>query len=456
MSQTDLVLLHAPHVYDFRQVPQLYGPVSDLVPSTPVFEMYPVGFASIAQRLERAGYRVRIVNLALRMLRDRRFDAEAFIKKLEAPVFGLDLHWLVHAHGAIEVARLVKKHHPASMVVFGGFSASYFYRQLIAYPEVDCVMRGDSTEEPMLKLMQALPGHRLGDVPNLTWKDRAGRIHENTTSHVPDSISGIAADNYSGLVRSVFRHRDLLSLVPFKGWLSYPVLPVFTSRGCNRGCVFCGGSLAAMRLVVGRKEAAFRSPQDIFSDIKGISRLSRGPIFILGDIREAGEEKAIELLSLLHQKPVSNRLMFELFIPAPPRFIEELTQAAPGFTLDISPHSHDPEVRRALRLSYPNEELEAMLGSALKLGCSRMSVFFMVGLPRQTRESVLATVDYCERLLRRFDGDRRLQFFIGPLAPFLDPGSPAFEHPARHGYRLLCRTLEEHRQASLRPAGATP
>jgi len=108
----DLVLLHAPSVYDFRKKTILYGPVSDLIPPSPVFEMYPIGLTSIAEYLEKAGYRVRIVNLAVRMMRDKKFDAEAMIKKLKAPIFGIDLHWMVHSHGSIEVARLVKKYHP--------------------------------------------------------------------------------------------------------------------------------------------------------------------------------------------------------------------------------------------------------------------------------------------------------------------------------------------------------
>ncbi|GAH25842.1 unnamed protein product, partial [marine sediment metagenome] len=100
----DLVLLHPPSVYDFRQKTILYGPVSDLIPSSYMFEMYPIGFTSIAEYLEGAGYRVRIVNLAVRMLNDKKFDAEALVKRLRAPVFGIDLHWLVSAHGAIEIA----------------------------------------------------------------------------------------------------------------------------------------------------------------------------------------------------------------------------------------------------------------------------------------------------------------------------------------------------------------
>ncbi len=82
MRTPDLTFLHAPSVYDFRQESILYGPVSDMVPSTPVFEMYPVGFTTMAEYLERHGLRARIVNLAIRMLDDQRFDAEKYIKKI--------------------------------------------------------------------------------------------------------------------------------------------------------------------------------------------------------------------------------------------------------------------------------------------------------------------------------------------------------------------------------------
>ena len=155
-AKADLVLLHAPSVYDFRKLPILFGPISDLVPSTPIFEMYPIGFSSIAEHLERNGIRVRIVNLALRMLKDKNFDAEKLIAKLKPRAFGIDLHWLPHAHGSLEVAALCKKHHPEIPVIFGGYSSSYFHEELIRYPQVDFVLRGDSTEEPLRQLLLSL------------------------------------------------------------------------------------------------------------------------------------------------------------------------------------------------------------------------------------------------------------------------------------------------------------
>jgi B12-binding domain/radical SAM domain protein len=452
MPSTDLILLHAPHIYDFRRIPQLFGPVSDLVPSTPVFEMYPVGFTSLAEYLGKAGYHVRLVNLAWRMMKDSKFDAEAFIAKLIAPLFGIDLHWMVHAHGSVEIARLVKKVHPEAKVIFGGFSASYFWKELLAYPSIDYVMRGDSTEEPMARFLKALPSRRLTTIPNLAWKDAGGQIHENPINYVPDDISTVMKDHYGTIIRSVLRYRDLISIVPFKRWLKYPVAPVFTCRGCSRQCVFCGGSQAALKRVAGRDKAVFRSARDIYKDIRNISSFSRGPVFIVGDLREAGEETTYNVLKLLQQEPVKNTIMFELFDPAPPRLIEEMALAAPGFSLDISPHSHDPAVRRASGMDYSNEDLEATIQAALKNGASRLELFYLIGLPHQTRESVLATIDYCEYLLRKCDGDRRLFLFIGPLAPFLDPGSLAFEKPTRYGYKVLFRSLEEHRQALTQPS----
>ncbi len=449
----DLVLLHPPSVYDFRQKTILYGPVSDLIPSSFMFEMYPIGFTSIAEYLEGSGYRVRIVNLAVRMLSDNKFDAEALIRRLEAPVFGIDLHWLVSAHGAIEVAKIVKKCHPRAKVVMGGFSSSYFYRELMEYPEIDYVVRGDTTEEPLKQLMDCITSKRPPEgVPNLVWRDKKGKMRENPFSHVPADLSNVMVGYYDNAMRSVIRYRDLASYTPFKGWRSYPITAVLTCRGCTENCVICGGSAAAFKKFYNRKKAVFRSPQSVASDLKQIERFSRGPIFILGDLRQAGGNYAYEVLQLLKEKRVKNQLIFELFSPAPASFLHQMSLAAPNFCLEISPESHDPEVRRASGRNYSNHDLELTLEHALSVGCGRLDVFFMIGLPKQTPKSVMETVDYCDYLFQRFKGDKRLSLFIAPISPFLDPGSLGFEHPRRHGYRILFRTLEEHRQALVAPS----
>jgi hypothetical protein len=76
----------------------------------------------------------------------------------------------------------------------------------------------------------------------------------------------------------------------------------------------------------------------------------------------------------------------------------------------------------------------------------------MIGLSKQTPKSVSDTIDYCDHLYQRFNGDKRLSLFISPLAPFLDPGSLGFEHPERFGYHIMFHKFEEYRQALISPS----
>ena len=454
MPKPDLILLHAPSVYDFRRQPILFGPVSDVVPSTQVFEMYPLGFMTILAHLQKHGYSVRIINVALRMLQSRRFDAEKLIRRLAPAVFGIDLHWMVHAQGSLELAAIVKKHHPQTPVLFGGLSASYFHEELIRCDQVDFVIRGDSTEEPVRMLLSALEtGSGLEHVPNLTWVDR-GRVRVNDLSHVPGDLENVSFD-YRSIMKSCRRHLDILGHLPFKSWLKYPIVAALSCRGCIHDCSICGGSASAYRRICGRRAPSYRPPADLARDIGLVSRFIRAPVMLLGDILQAGPDYARSFFEAVGKEGVRNEVAFEFFRPPPRDILQMAASALPNFNLQVSPESHDESLRRTFGRHYDNASLEQSIEDALDAGCKRVDVFFMIGIPRQTVASVRATVEYCGELLARATRGGhagRVHPFISPLAPFLDPGSKAFEDPEAHGYRLFHRTLEEHRQALLAPS----
>jgi len=453
MAKMDLVLLHAPSVYDFREHSIMFGPVSDMVPSTPVFEMYPLGFTTMAEYLERHGFKVRIVNLAVLMLNRPDFDVERFIREIEPGAFGIDLHWLPHAHGSIEIAKLCKKYHPSTPVIFGGLSSSFFHEELVSYPCVDFVMRGDSTEEPMTRLMFALKGKgRVDDIPNLTYKTADGSVVVNDLSWVPEDMNAVSLD-YSYNMRAVIRHRDMMGFVPFKDWLQYPVCASLTCRGCTRNCVTCGGSAYAFREHYGRRKVAFRDPELLVRDIKNIQRYIPGPIFVLNDFLQGGRDYVAEFIRGIGKLGLKNPIAFEFFKPPQADFYEFLNEHLNDYSVEISVESHDDEVRRAFgKHHYTMAEVEDSIQNALRNGCSRFDLYFMTGLPTQTAESILATPEYARSLYEKVGNDKRLLLFSSPMAPFLDPGSMAYDHPEGFGYKLLATTLEEHRQLLLEPS----
>lgn len=55
MISADLVLIHPPSIFHFRELPLFQGPISDVIPSTSFFEGYPIGFLTMSEYLTRHG-----------------------------------------------------------------------------------------------------------------------------------------------------------------------------------------------------------------------------------------------------------------------------------------------------------------------------------------------------------------------------------------------------------------
>ena len=449
-AKPDFMLLHPPSVYDFREELIIPSPIADLIPSSPLFEMYPIGFSFLGEYLERNGINTRVVNLAARMMEKPGFDVGKFLRRKRPIAFGIGLHWLPSCQGALEIARLCKEAHPRIPVIMGGYSASLYHRELLEHPQVDYVLRGDSAEEPLRLLLGALAGDgRLEAIPNLAYRDSStGNVVCNAHEYVPDDL-GYLGNNYLYMLRSAVKYRDWWGFRAFKGWWSYPMTMVLTCRGCLYNCTFCGGSRWSMERCFSRARPAFRAPERIAADVQTISRITGAPIFIVGDLRQNGDGYASRVLEALGRVSPDNHVVLELFKPAPRRFFELVASSLPHFSFEISPESHNEGIRAAVGKRYTNSDVEANLAWALEAGCGKFDVFFMIGLPGQTPESVMDTVSYCSRLLERFGS--KVNPLIGPLAPFLDPGSIAQTHPERQGYRLLFHTLEDYRRALLEP-----
>jgi len=453
MASIDLILLHPPTLYDFRIRPGIHGPISDVVPSTPIFEMYPIGFASLSEYLERHGLKVRIINVAMKMLKDEKFDVGQLIQKNKPVAFGIDLHWMAHVQGALALAEIIKRSHPNIPVILGGLSATYYHEEILRqYPFIDFVVRGDSTEKPLFQLIQAIKtGGDFKNIPNLTYRDGRNGIQANPLTYVPENLDEITID-YRHIMKKVVRYLDPTGYQPFIDWYTYPVTAVFTCRGCIYSCKTCGGSSQTFRTMANRRKPAYRNPKLLAQDIFNISDHLHAPVMIIGDIFQPGEEYGLTFLQEMKRRPITNHIAFEFFVPPSRTQLKRIAESILNFNIEISPESHDEEVRKAFGRPYNNQSLERMLGDAIDLGSKRIDLFFMTGLPKQTYQSVLETVDYCRSLLERFRSYNKLFPFISPLAPFLDPGSMVFETPEKYGYRLLYRTVEEHRQALLAPS----
>jgi hypothetical protein len=199
---------------------------------------------------------------------------------------------------------------------------------------------------------------------------------------------------------------------------------------------------------------AVRSPAAIIRDIENIVAITRAPIYLVGDLRDPGDGYASEVFRLFKKGEFRNPLVIETLTPADLDFFKEAVGAAPGgVSYMLTADTHDDELRARFGRTYTSDQIEATVRNALQAGCRSVLLFFGIGLPGQDSSSVMATVEYCGKLLDRFGGLRvsdlpglprkRLFPFISPYLPFIEPASRASQNSAAFGYTNLAPTFED-------------
>ena len=442
--EADLFLLHAPSVYDFRERDDMlfaYLSDSDSVNVTSIYEMYPIGWFSIKQRLADHGFDTKIVNVASLMLQYPELDVRRLLRGLEAPIFGFDLHWMTQCNGAIELAAVLKQEHPDALTIFGGISATYYAKQLITYPSVDVVVQGYDTLDPVTELVAKVVrgGSRdFGSIPNLLYK-ADGDVQSSGFTHKP-------AANYNNVRNDWSYYRDAPSPSP----LTSKLIMTLPNTGCAHDCGWCGGSKFAYRNIMEVRKTLIQKDHDlVVEELRTMGEAAKRTSIYALQCYSEGKGRMHAYLDAVKEVGY-NSVSFEQFNLTPPDTLKKMGESTDAYIM-LSPESHDPKISAAAgRGTYTMEQMEEWIPRALDAGVKGVMVWFFIGMPYQDRQSVMDTVAYSERLIRKFGGWKALPL-ICPMVPFLDPGCRFFEEPEQHGYRIFHRTLEEHRQAMVEP-----
>src|SRR5215469_4196222 len=441
--RADLFLLHAPSVFDFRGRDDMlfaYLSDSDSVNVTSIYEMYPIGWFSIKQRLADHDFDAKIVNVASLMLMYPQLDIERLLGRLEAPVFGFDVHWMTQCHGAVELAALLKEVHPDALTIFGGISATYYANELIKYPSVDVVVQGYDTLAPVTELVgRVRRGNRdLASIPNLLYKVN-GEVQSTGFTHKP-------AENYNNAPNDWSYYQE----TPVTGLSSAKLIMTLPNTGCAHDCGWCGGSKFAYRNIMDVRKTLVQKDNDlIIQELRTMGEAAKRTSIYALQCYSENKTRMHAYLDAVKEMGYAT-VSFEQFNLTPADTLKKMGESTASYIM-LSPESHDPKISAAAgRGPYAIAQMEAWIPRALDAGVKGIMIWFFIGMPYQDRQSILDTVAYSERLIRKFGGWNALPL-ICPMVPFLDPGCRFFEEPEQNGYRIFHRTLEEHRQAMVEP-----
>jgi radical SAM superfamily enzyme YgiQ (UPF0313 family) len=215
-----------------------------------------------------------------------------------------------------------------------------------------------------------------------------------------------------------------LDTLPFPDWSTFPVrsysyfpalrqrpfLPVLSSRGCPYTCEYCPYEIIPFRARTAENVLEELSQWRKRYGLRGF--LFRDPIFSVKRKRTA------ELLEGMIQRGFDFRWACETRMDCLDVDTLELMARAGMRVVNVAVESSNETVLKDVaRKAIPVEHQEEILRACDRLGI-RATVFYVIGLPEDTRESIRETVRYAKQL-----NTHVAQFFV--YTPF--PGTKLYD-----------------------------
>lgn len=405
------------------------------------YTIMPMGTIALADLLDREGYQTRIIHTGIEQMCDRSFSLDSLFKKNEPSVVGIDLHWYVHSYDAIRIANIVKQSSDA-FVVLGGFTASFFAREILSrFKNIDAVICGDA-EIPLLELLDK---HRknatLEDVPNLMYRDRES-LKQSKKRYIAKAsdLDQLNFSNFSLLsnfdkyLETIYPSGDLdpfvgKSKIKRQGWLCL-------GRGCSVNCSYCGGGKDAFQILTARQTPIFRSKEKVVEELARFEEMGISCAYMDFDPYPMEHDYYRELFSLVRREKIDISALFLLWSPSDREFLKDFKDTfSPLYsTICLSPESGSEYIRKLNKgYYYDNQQLFRWLNNA-KLEMIPIQLYFTSGLSGETKEHFEDTIRIGLRTIEEYPV---VAISCNPIE--LEPASPRFLFPEKHGVSLKFR-----------------
>jgi radical SAM superfamily enzyme YgiQ (UPF0313 family) len=238
-----IVLFH-PRGYEFVPGKKVINSIACVMP--------PIGLASIAAVLEKAGHSVSIIDAALDSHLSNEMLAEQIVGHV--PDFVGFSAVTVAFNDAYDVCRKIKEKNSSIRTVFGGVHVSWGRGELLKkFDAIDYIVAGEG-EYAFLSLIE---GKSLPD----TVFYRSG----DSVVQGSDTLSACVMDDLPFPAYHLLKGFPKRYLMPLFGYPKHPGANIISSRGCIYKCSYCDRSVFG-------KSFRWNSPEYTFEQIKMLYR----------------------------------------------------------------------------------------------------------------------------------------------------------------------------------------
>jgi radical SAM superfamily enzyme YgiQ (UPF0313 family) len=371
----------------------------------------PLGLGYLAAMLLKQGMDVQILDLNA-----GRQKTEAFADFLEGKKFdwiGITATTnLVPA--AKRLAQLARQKMPSAKIVLGGVHPTILPEEVLNWPEVDYVVRGEGEES----IVELVGGKPVESIRGLSWKKDGQIVHNPSREYIPD---------LDQLPFPAWHLLPVKKYVPaLGGYKKLPAVSLITSRGCSGSCTYCNNFFG--------QRVRKRSADNVLAELKMLTReYGIREIYFYDDSFTEFPSKVIELC----RKMSAEKLNLSWSCFARVNIVnEELLRAmkqAGCHHISYGIESGSPELLDGIAKKVSLEKIRESVALTKKVGIDIL-LGFMLGLPGETRETMEQSLNFALEL----DPD---MIIFDITTPF--PGTKLYEWAEQHGY-LKTRKWDEY------------
>lgn len=253
-------------------------------------------------------------------------------------------------------------------------------------------------------------GHKLEDIAGISFRNNGQIIHNE------DRIPLLDLDSLPFAVEIYKRDLDIMKYnVPF---LLHPYVAFYSSRGCPAQCTFClwPQTFSGHRWRTRSSENVAREVQRAFELFPNLKE-----IFFDDDTFAWGKPRVLDLCEKL--KPLGITWSCTCRVHADYEMLKVMKEAGCRLLI-VGFESGDPGILKNIKKGATVEQAYSFMKNCKSLGLA-VHGDFIVGLPGETRETILDTIRFAEEL-----DCETIQVSIAH--PY--PGTAFDEHLREHGY----------------------
>ena len=360
----------------------------------------PLGLANLGAYLEQKGYDVKIIDALTEGFNNRKrgvnylrvgLSLEEINKRInyyKPDIVGISTMFTAFASDAHELAALVKKISPKTLVVFGGAHASVMPENVLKDKNVDLVVIGEGEETFLGIIRRFEEKKKWNNILGTVVRGEKGKIIVNELRSFIEDLDSLPLPARHLLPMDLY----LRSSENLEGsyTMRRPATSMFTSRGCPNNCIYC-----AVPGIWGRKWRPWSAERVLLEIEHLVKRYGVKEIHFLDDNVSVSRERLEEICDGLIKRKIDIKWTCPngIAIWTLDKKILLKMKKSGCYRLTFGIESGCPDTQKFIRKNLNLEKAKEIMKIARDIGLWTFSTY-IIGFPYETKENMEMTFNY--------------------------------------------------------------